>query len=259
MLRIVLFLFILVQSLVSFAQVSFKKLVLSKNEKYFIEGSHILVTDTLVMGDSSEIVLNPLKKDNFITSKVTIIGSGCKISGVGAPSKKAKDGNPGIDQVGPCLSGKIGTHGSHGIKGIPGNNLTLHFTDLTINGSLTINLNGGDGGDGGDGGRGGNGGPGTRVCAGGNGGHGGHGANGGEGGEGGTLTLKCKNCPEVRGLMNKFIFVKNHGGYPGYAGNGGAGGQAGLGPKGDGSNGKKGLDGKDGMEGKSGVIKFLSN
>jgi hypothetical protein len=259
MLRIVLIIFILAQGLLGVAQITFRKLELGKNEKYFIEGSLILVTDTLLMADSSEIVLNPLKKENIINSRVTIIGKGCKISGVGASSKKGKDGIAGIDQAGPCLTGKVGGHGTHGLKGIQGNNLTLHLTDLIINGSLTINLNGGEGGDGGDGGRGGGGGPGTKVCTGGSGGDGGHGANGGDGGEGGTLSFQCKNCPTVRGLINKSITVKNYGGYAGLGGNGGIGGLAGLGPKGDGANGKRGLNGKDGLEGKNGAIKFLSN
>lgn len=259
MFRITFFLFFLTQGVISFAQIRFAKLELGKNEKYFIEGSLILVTDTLVMGDSSEIVLNPLKRDNIINSRVAIIGKGCRISGVGMSAKKGKNGIPGADQAGPCIMGKAGGHGSHGSKGLPGNNLTLHLTDLTIDGSLTINLNGGDGGDGGDGGRGGNGGPGTRVCTGGNGGDGGHGASGGEGGEGGTLSIQCKNCSSVRGLINKSIIVKNYGGYAGLGGNGGTGGLSGLGPKGDGVNGKKGLNGKDGLEGKTGPIKFLNN
>lgn len=241
------------------AQIRFTKLILDKNEKYVIQNSDILVTDTLIMGDSSEIVLNTQRKDNFIHAKVTFIGKGCKISGTGASADKAEAGMSPADQVGPCLLGKNGGSGANGSNGIPGNNLFLYFTDLNITGSLIININGGNGGDGGDGGRGGGGGPGTRVCAGGNGGNGGNGAPGGNGGDGGTLSIQCKNCPTLRGLLNGPIIVKNYGGYAGLGGDGGQGGSAGLGPINDGINGKKGMSGKDGIEGKHGAINFLSN
>jgi hypothetical protein len=253
-----LFLF-LVHSSLSIAQIRLAKLVLEKNEKYYIQDSDILVSDTLIMGDSSEIVLNPQKKDNFIHSKVTIVGKGCTISGVGTSSLKANEGVTAVDQVGPCLLGRNGGNGSPGSNGLPANNLFLYFTNLNITGSLTINLNGGDGGDGGNGGRGGGGGPGTRVCPGGDGGIGGNGGNGGNGGDGGTLSIQCKNCPAVRSLINTLLFVKNYGGYKGYGGEGGFGGLAGLGPISDGVNGKKGNNGKDGIEGKDGAINFLSN
>ena len=258
MLRIApLFLFLVYSSL-SIAQIRLAKLVLAKNEKYVIDGTDILVTDTLIMGDSSEIVLNPHKKDNFIHAKVTIVGNGCLIFGVGSSSKKGKEGTAGIDQVGPCLLGRNGGNGYPGSSGLPANNLFLYFTELNITGSLTINLNGGDGGDGGDGGRGGSGGPGTRVCAGGNGGNGGNGANGGNGGDAGNLSIQCKNCPTVRGLIHTFLIVKNYGGYAGLAGEGGVGGSSGLGPFNDGVYGKRGMSGKEGVEGKSGAINFLS-
>lgn len=259
MLRIALLFILLFYSSLSMAQIRLEKLVLEKNEKYVIEGSDILVTDSLIMGDSSEIVLNPQKKDNFIHAKVTIVGKGCQISGVGSSSKKAKDGIPGVDQAGPCLLGRNGGNGYPGSQGLSANNLFLYFTELQINGSLTINLNGGDGGDGGDGGRGGGGGPGTRVCSGGNGGNGGNGANGGNGGDAGTLSIQCKNCPTVRGLIHTFLIVKNYGGYSGLGGEGGFGGSGGLGSYNDGVNGKKGKSGKDGVEGKNGAIIFLSN
>jgi len=259
MFRTALFLFFLTQSVVSLAQIRFVKLELGKNEKYFIEGSLILVTDTLVMGDSSEIVLNPLKKENIINSRVTIIGKGCKISGLITPSKQSKNGNAGVDQSGPCLVGGNGGNGAPGAKGIHGNNLTLHLTNLTIEGTLTINLNGSNGGDGGDGGRGGSGGRGTKTCVGGNGGDGGIGGEGGHGGHGGTFSIQCKNCPSVRGLVNKSIIVKNYGGYAGLGGNGGVGGLASLEGKNNGAKGKNGLNGKDGVEGKRGAIKFLTN
>ena len=259
MLRVALLLFFLLSGFVGMAQIRLTKLVLEKHEKYFIKGADILVTDTLIMGDSSEIVLNPERKDNFIHSKTTIIGKGCIISGVGISAKRGVDGVAGVDQVGPCFLGRMGGNGSPGSSGQSANNLFLYLTDLKITGSLTINLNGGEGGDGGNGGRGGGGGPGTRVCAGGNGGDGGAGANGGNGGAGGTFSFQCKSCPLVRGLVNETLFIKNYGGFAGFGGEGGFGGSAGLGPINDGLNGRKGLNGKDGTEGKDGAIHFLSN
>jgi len=259
MLRIVLVSLWLFQSCLTMAQIRLTKLVLEKNEKFFIEGTDILVTDTLIMRDSSSIVLNPQKKDNFIHSKVTMIGKGCVISGSGPLLKQASEGIAATDQSGPCSPGRIGGNGSPGSQGNPANNLSVYFTELHISGSLTINLNGGDGGDGGDGGLGGGGGPGTRLCAGGAGGNGGNGGDGGNGADGGTLSIECKNCPSVRGLIGNSIIVKNYGGYAGLGGEGGIGGPGGLGPIKDGLNGKRGKKGKDGLGSKNGVINFLSN
>ncbi len=249
----------LIQSFVCIGQVSLEKLILSKNEKYFILDTDMLTVDSLIMGDSSQLILNPQKRVNHIHANVTIVGRGCVISGIGVSPNKATEGLAGADQLGPCLEGKNGGIGSHGSPGQPANNLFLYFTDLIINGSLIININGSDGGEGGNGGRGGGGGPGTRVCKGGNGGMGGHGGKGGNGGDGGSLSIQCKNCPALRGLIYRTIIIKNYGGYAGLGGEGGPGGLAGLGPLNDGVNGKKGLNGKDGIVGKVGTINFSSN
>ena len=256
MLRSVLLTLFITSSFLTHAQIRLVKLEVAKNEKYLIQGADVLDVDTLVMRDSSEIVLNPLKKDNFIHAKVTRIGKSCIISGKGASATKGKEGIAGIDQQGPCVLGRNGGNGSPGANGFPANNLFLYFTELNISGSLTINLNGGDGGDGGDGGFGGSGGPGTRVCEGGNGGNGGNGAHGGNGGDGGNLTIQCKGCPTLRALINKSVIIKNYGGYAGLGGDGGPGGDGGLGPIKDGHNGKRGLSGKQGKEGKNGAITF---
>ncbi len=239
-------------------QTKISRLVLKEKEKYFIKDTDILIIDTLIMRDSSVVLLNPLRKVNSIYSKVTIIGKGCSISSLVTTATKSERGAAGADQYGPCVHGKNGGNGSPGSPGQSANNLFLYFTDLNITGTLTINLVGGEGGDGGDGGPGGSGGPGTRLCAGGNGGNGGNGAVGGHGGDGGTLSIQCKNCPTLRGLINTFIFVKNYGGYAGLGGDGGIGGAGRLGPINDGTNGKKGKPGKDGAEGKNGAIHFIS-
>ncbi len=121
---------------------------------------------------------------------------------------------------------------------------------LKINGSLTINLNGGDGGKGGGGGRGGDGGSGTRVCSAGDGGGGGDGANGGDGGNGGAFSINCKQCPNFHLMLGEKLIIKNYGGVGGIGGDAGAGGLAGLGPVKDGKNGSRGIEGSHAAEGK---------
>jgi len=84
---------------------------------------------------------------------------------------------------------------------------------MRINGSLIIDLNGGDGGNGGEGSRGGDGGAGTRVCPAGDGGGGGNGADGGNGGNGGAFSISCKQCPDLHLLMGEKLIIKNYGGF----------------------------------------------
>ncbi len=88
---------------------------------------------------------------------------------------------------------------------------------------LQIDLRGSDGGDGGNGGQGGGGSLGTRVCVGGNGGAGGNGGTGGNGGNGGTVTISSTQSePDLRGLINHQLIVKNYAGFGGVGGDGGA-------------------------------------
>lgn len=250
---LILFIFLFFGGVCS-AQIRITKLVLDPGEKFMMEKSDILVVDTLIMQDSSSIILNLNKKDNFIHAKEVIVGDHCSILGHGVNGKPGSPGEEGVTSRVPCRSG---TSGGNAISGIPGQdatNLSLYFTSLKINGSLLINLNGGDGGNGGKGGRGGDGGPGTRVCAAGNGGKGGNGATGGVGGHGGMVNINCKNCEDLHLIMGNKLIVKNFGGFGGLGGESGYGGQAGLGPAGDGKNGQRGIDGAGAPQGKTGAV-----
>jgi hypothetical protein len=248
---------------VSFSQIRLSRLLVTEKQIYTITASDILVVDTLVMRDSSTIVLARDRKDNFLHSKHIVIGNGCKIIGRGEDGAPGKNGAKGITGSGPCrdgLNGRGATGGTHGGDGI---NFFIYCTDIKINGHLTIDLNGGNGGDGGSGGEGGGGSPGTRVCRGGNGGIGGNGSTGGNGGNGGNLLIDCKDCPDIRAWLYQTITVKTYGGNAGTGGEGGPGGMPGLNPGGngsmDGQPGARGKAGVDGTPGKSGAINFERN
>ncbi|MBS1506919.1 MAG: hypothetical protein JSS79_09745 [Bacteroidetes bacterium] len=251
-------LFILVLLLFSFsisqAQIRLNKLVLQPKERYKILGADILVVDTLVMSDSSSIILNPLKKDNFIHAKYLSVGKGCSIVGNGTHGVKGRAGEPGLTQSAPCRNGTSGKDGLPGDSGRDALNVSLYTSILKIHGSLTISLTGGDGGDGGRGGKGGDGGSGTRVCPAGDGGNGGDGARGGDGGHGGSASINCKQCADLHLLMGEKIVIKNYGGFGGQGGDGGFGGQAGLGPVKDGRNGQRGKEGEHANQGKTGLV-----
>lgn len=253
-LMFLLFLF----SVCSYAQLRYTRIELKPKEKFQIKESDIIVIDTLIMGDSSSIVLNHDKKDNFIHAKKIRIGKGCRIDGLGDNGIPGKPGLNGISGDGPCRNGldaRNGTGGSHGSDGI---NLFLYFNELEGKGILQIDLRGGNGGDGGKGGEGGGGSPGTRVCQGGTGGSGGNGFTGGNGGNGGNLTLTCSSCTDLRSLLNESINPSGYGGTTGLGGTGGTGGAAGLNPIGnttlDGKRGLKGKQGQAGTSGKKGAI-----
>ncbi|MBS1682276.1 MAG: hypothetical protein JST48_11235 [Bacteroidetes bacterium] len=235
------------------------KLVVEKNKSFQIEKTDILVVDTLVMQDSSSLQLNMQKVDNFIHAKETFIGRGCTILGGGKNGDKGNSGKSAAAQTAPCRNGDVGSAGKLGGHGQRATNLSLYFNNLTINGSLVIDLNGGDGGDGGGGGRGGDGGSGTRVCPAGDGGNGGNGASGGNGGDGGTVNINCKNCDDLHLIMGNKLVVKNFGGFGGLGGDGGFGGQAGLGPVRDGKNGLHGGDGVSARQGRTGAVNLGRN
>lgn len=246
-------------SLAASAQIRLEKLELSAKQSFKITGSDILVVDTLIMRDSSRIYLNPSIKENIINAKVLIVGKGCTIDGRGQKGNKGNTGQAGTRQSAPCSAGGDGGNGANGTPGKDGINLSLYIGSLKINGSLTIDLNGGDGADGGRGGKGGDGGAGTRVCRGGNGGKGGNGGNGSNGGNGGKMLVSCKACSDLYLLQNHQLFLKNYGGFAGTAGDFGSGGYAGLGPKLDGKNGTRGLPGQNGAAGKLGIISLEKN
>ncbi len=233
--------------------------MIEEKEKYEILGTDIIVTDTLVMYDSSSIILNSTKQDNFIHAKIALFGKGCIIYGHGLNGTSGKKGENGLTQSAPCRNGLPGKNASPGERGRDAINLSLYLSIMKINGSLVVNLNGGDGGSGGNGGNGGNGGSGTRVCPAGDGGSGGNGANGGDGGNGGAFSISCKQCYDLHLIMGEKLIIKNYGGFGGIGGDGGLGGQAGLGPVKDGKNGQRGEEGIHAAQGKIGLVTLNGN
>lgn len=242
-----------------YPQIRLGKLVLADNEKFVIENSDILVVDTLIMHDSSSIILNLSKNDNFIHAKEVVVGANCFIIGRGVDGRQGTRGEKPVTPQAPCRRGLPGTNARNGALGQDAINLSLYANNLTIEGSLIINLNGGDGGDGGQGGEGGDGGSGTKFCVAGDGGKGGNGANGASGGKGGNLNLVCQNCGNLRLLLGQKLIIKNFGGMGGIGGSGGMGGPAGLGPDGDGKRGIKGLNGANASRGKNGITNLSKN
>lgn len=253
MIRLSLLLLLSFYTSITFAQIRLDRLELKSKEEYKIVGSDILVVDTLIMGDSSRIILNKDVKENIINAKVVIAGYGSLILGHGLNATSGKIGAAGKRQTVPCRNGEDGTDGGGGIVGTDGINMSFYTTQLIIKGSLIINLNGGDGGVGGKGGKGGDGGGGTKVCKGGNGGNGGKGGSGGNGGHGGVLTFNCKKCDDLHQIEGTKLVIKSYGGYAGTGGVGGSGGQAGLSPLQDGKSGKRGIAGADGLTGTTGA------
>jgi len=241
-------------------QIRVSKLVLKPKEVYDLGQSDILVADTLIMMDSSRLILNHLKQDNFIRTQVAIFGNACIIDGAGINGKPGRKGRDGETPIGPCKNGTNGRAGSRGLDGVHAVNLYLYFNKLTIKGKIFINLTGGHGGNGGGGGHGGGGSPGTVHCNGGNGGNGADGALGGNGGDGGTLTLNCITCPAVDGLIGTKIQLSNGGGTFGFGGISGYDGPPGLGPsRRNGVSGIRGFDGANGKSGNKGGLKFEKN
>src|SRR5688500_13371758 len=208
--KVLLFVLFLSNSLL--AQVRVSKLLLKAGETYTLAETDILVADTLVMMDSSRIILNKLKPDNFIRTKVAIIGSYCVIDGKGISGKPGRQGRSGLSYNAPCRDGLPGSPGSRGLDGRPGVNLFLYLERVTIRGPLTIDLSGGDGGQGGQGGSGGGGSPGTLHCNGGNGANGGAGAPGGNGAIGGNLVLSSPRIQLLQPAIGTKILVKTQGG-----------------------------------------------
>lgn len=248
----------------AFAQIRIDKLVIPAKETFKIEKTDIIVVDSLIMNDSSTIMLNIAKRENFIHAKHIVVRNGARILGFGEKGKHGKDGARGHSMDGPCIDGTPGHHGTGGSHGDSGVSLYIYTNQLTITGTLTIDLRGSDGGDGGNGGQGGGGSQGTRVCLGGTGGPGGNGGTGGNGGHGGSLTISSSQSePDLRGLLDHQLIVKNYAGFGGVGGDAGAGGLAGLGANGmtskDGKIGPRGRKGADGQTGKEGGINFELN
>jgi hypothetical protein len=260
MLKFVVVIPLLCISALTLAQVRVTTLVIKRNEVYKLNPSDIIVADTLIMMDSSRIILNGLKPENFIRASVAIIGNNCSIEGKGANGQRGRDGLPGATLIGPCRNGIAGRDGGRGLDGTPGIKLFLYIDKVKTFGSLTVDLSGGNGGDGGNGGPGGGGSPGTNQCKGGNGGNGGNAGAGGNGGDGGVLTLGGKEARDIRKKLGSTLRVFTKAGTFGYGGILGHSGPPGLGPnKRHGKGGVAGLDGQDGRPGTMGTILFENN
>ncbi len=244
-----------------FAQVRVAKLVIKPKEVFTLGQSDILVADTLIMMDSSTLVLNRLKTENFLRVKVARFGNQCTIDGSGIDGKPGRNGIPGVTPIGPCMKGSDGKDGTRGLDGTKGINLFMYLEKVTITGRLTIDLSGGKGGNGGNGGNGGGGSPGTLHCFGGDGGNGGTAGPGGNGGNGGVLTITVPLPQAMRDLIGeKKLVVVNAGGGQGASGIGGYHGGAGLGPaKKNGKDGQPGGYNKYGIVGENGDLIIEAN
>jgi hypothetical protein len=260
MLRKFLPIFLIIFPTIAWTQIRLTKLVLRPKQVYELKGTDILVVDSLIMMDSSRLILNKFKPENFIHARVIKFGKGCLIDGGGIRGLDGRVGRPGLSTQAPCTDGKPGATGTEGTFGGAGVNVSIYFSEVVVNGTLTIDVSGGAGGKGGKGGSGGGGGPGTRLCRGGNGGQAGFGSNGGNGGNAGNVTLVAPRIPELRNMLGLSIIVRNYGGDFGEGGEPGAKGLAGLSALGnskmDGSLGRKGERGKNGIAGKPGAVNF---
>lgn len=242
------------------AQVRVGTLIIKKNQVYHLGQSDILVADTLIMQDSSRLMLNKLKRENILRVKVAVFGNYCVIDGKGLEGRPGRRGRDGNSPFSPCTPGTAGSNGGKGFDGTPGINLFLYLDKITFKGKLIVDLTGGNGGKGGNGGNGGGGGPGTVHCNGGGGANGGNAGPGGNGSSGGVLTLNIRNRQKVEDLIGQQILVWYQGGAPGISGIPGSYGSAGLGPsRRHGKDGSPGRDGNIGTTGVQGTINFESN
>src|SRR5258705_5300690 len=94
---------------ICWSQVRLNKLVIEAKEKYQILGTDIMVLDTLVMNDSSSIILNPSKLDNFIhLKKIASFGKACMIFGHGISGIPGKQEDDGLTQSATFRNGSAG-------------------------------------------------------------------------------------------------------------------------------------------------------
>lgn len=227
---------------------------------YTIKESDIILVDELIMEDSSTLILNSSRPENYLHFRSVTFNKACKIDGRGVTGLKGRKGRDGASPLNPCTDGGAGMPGTDGTYGGKGTNVFIYLSDIKMKGSLNIDVSGGDGGDGGIGGNGGGGGPGTRICKGGDGGISGDGSAGGNGGNSGTVSFIAPAIPELRNMVGDKISVNTYGGNGGIGGEPGARGMPGLSPVGnskfDGRAGKKGVRGKDGAKGNPAAILF---
>ncbi|HTE30025.1 MAG TPA: hypothetical protein VK666_06610, partial [Chryseolinea sp.] len=207
------------------------------------------------------LVMNKLKPENYLRVRVARFGKDCVIDAKGISGQPGRNGVNGMTPTGPCLSGSPGLAGTRGLDGTRAVNLYIYFDRITIRGSLSIDVSGGDGGRGGNGGNGGGGSPGTMHCNGGNGANGGPAGPGANGGNGGSLQINVPKPQVLKDLiLAKKIVVKVGGGAPGPSGRGGYHGGAGLGPsKRNGKDGTPGPYNKSGTSGEKGNLVIQAN
>jgi len=100
--------------------------------------------DTLIMGDSSILLLDGRYSTTLLRANFVSVGNGCVMSGHG---KDGENGAPGADG-----SSSLYAAGKDGHTGFSGVNLFFNFSDILFKDSLQVLLIGGRGGDGGPGG-----------------------------------------------------------------------------------------------------------
>lgn len=254
--KFTLFFFIIFTSFTSIAQLRYTKLIVEPGQVFSYEQSDILVADTLIMRDSSSIILNHAKKENYLYAKVAIIGKSCSIKGNADHGKSGSPGRAGMSSSAPCRNASDGEDAQPGANGGRATRLLVYIKEITISNPLSIFLNGGNGGNGGKGGDGGSAGAGTIHCNGGDGGNGGKGGDGANGGNGGDLVLNLPITEQAKLKQHLRVLLKA--GTYGRGGRGGYSGSGGLGPRGKhGGNGLQGQDGIDGASGADGAVNYL--
>ena len=100
--------------------------------------------DSLIMADSSALLLDNRHANNLVRANFVSIGSGCILNGAG---NNGEDGPAGADgSTALYAAGKAGRGGFSAV------NLFFNFTSIQINGVFQVFLIGGKGGNGGPGG-----------------------------------------------------------------------------------------------------------
>ena len=159
-----------------------------ESEEYTISETRLDI-ETFTLEQGSTLWLDDdLQELEINANNVNIVGSKTKIVAYGRDGNTGNDGEKGGDAGGDCKEGGDGKKGQKGVDGSDGKKITINTKNLTINGTLTVDVHGGNGGMGGDGGSGANGGKVDRSdkCSGGKGGKGG---DAGDGWNGGTLEI----------------------------------------------------------------------
>src|SRR5204862_402720 len=128
MLRKVLPVFLIIFPSIAWTQVRLTKLVLRPKQVYELKQTDILVVDSLIMMDSSRLILNKYKQQNFIHARVIKFGKGCWIDGEGG--EPGARGAAGLSALGNSkLDGYLGRKGERGKNGIAGKTGAINFQD----------------------------------------------------------------------------------------------------------------------------------